>query len=273
MTPTAWLALGVAALVCAAPARTPARLRELQTRERLAGAAGATGPSRWPASRLAGPFAAVAGVFVVAVVGWRCGPALGLAAAAVFAVAAVLVRDTLLARTLSARQAQVRAAVRVLVAELEAGAVPASALTAAAEVAPWYELVFGAAARAAAAGGDAADALGTEPDIRAVGLAWSLGQDTGAPLAQVLGRVAGDLAATDDQRRAVHVALSGPRSSAVLLAGLPVVGIALGASMGARPVAFLAGAGAGQLVCLLGVLLDAAGVLWMRRILRGAQRG
>ena len=145
---------------------------------------------------------------------------------------------------------------------------PGAALTAAAEVAPRYGSVLHAAARAASAGGDAADELRGDPDLRAVGLAWSLGQDTGAPLAEVLERVADDLAATDEQRRAVLVALSGPRSSAVLLAGLPVVGIALGASMGARPLAFLTAAGAGRLVCLLGVLLDAAGVMWMRRILR-----
>ena len=62
-----------------------------------------------------------------------------------------------------------------------------------------------------------------------------------------LERVADDLSATDDQYRAVAVALSGPRSSAVMLAGLPVVGIALGASMGAQPLTFLTARGAGQL--------------------------
>ncbi len=272
MTPTSWLALGIAVLACAAPARTPARLRDLATRDRLAGSTGRSGHRRLAVSRLAGPLGAALGMFLMALVAWRFGPALGVAAGAVLAVGAVLVRDTLAARGEAARRAELRAAVRVLVSELAAGGMPGAALTAAAEVAPRYGSVLHAAARAASAGGDAADELRGDPDLRAVGLAWSLGQDTGAPLAEVLERVADDLAATDEQRRAVLVALSGPRSSAVLLAGLPVVGIALGASMGARPLAFLTAAGAGQLVCLLGVLLDAAGVMWMRRILRAAQR-
>jgi tight adherence protein B len=247
-------------------------LRDLTAHDRLAARAGESGRDRSVVLRLIGPLAVLAGAFVVMAVGWRFGPALGAATAVVLGVATVLVRDASAARVAADRRSQVRGAVRVLVAELEAGAVPGAALRAAADVAPRYFATFGAAAGVAAAGGDAAQALRGDPDTRALGLAWALGQDTGAPLAKVLGRVAGDLAAVDDQSRTVQIALSGPRSSAVMLAGLPVVGLALGASMGARPLAFLGGAGAGQLVCLLGVLLDAAGVLWMRRILRGAQR-
>jgi tight adherence protein B len=87
----------------------------------------------------------------------------------------------------------------------------------------------------------------------------------------VLTHLAHDLAAVAEQRRAVAVALSGPRSSAAVLTGLPVLGIALGAAMGARPLPFLFGAGPGRAVCAAGVVLDAAGVLWMRRIVRRAQ--
>jgi Flp pilus assembly protein TadB len=42
--------------------------------------------------------------------------------------------------------------------------------------------------------------------------------------------------------------------------------------MGAHPGGFLLGAGAGRAVCCAGVLLDVAGVLWMRAILRRAER-
>ncbi len=88
----------------------------------------------------------------------------------------------------------------------------------------------------------------------------------------MLARVAADLAAADMQRRTVAVALAGPRSSALLLSGLPLLGIALGAAMGARPVPFLLGDPLGRVLCCVGVLLDAAGLLWMRRILRVAAR-
>jgi tight adherence protein B len=80
------------------------------------------------------------------------------------------------------------------------------------------------------------------------------------------------LADAEEQRRTVGVALAGPRSSAALLTGLPLVGIGLGAAMGARPWEFLLGSPAGRIVCCVGVVLDTAGVLWMRRILRRAER-
>jgi Flp pilus assembly protein TadB len=42
--------------------------------------------------------------------------------------------------------------------------------------------------------------------------------------------------------------------------------------MGARPWDFLIGAPAGRAVCCVGVVLDVAGVAWMRHILRRAER-
>ena len=78
--------------------------------------------------------------------------------------------------------------------------------------------------------------------------------------------------AAADQRRTVAIALAGPRASAALLTALPLLGIALGAAMGARPWAVLLGMPAGRVLSCVGVLLDAVGVLWMRRILTRAQR-
>jgi tight adherence protein B len=45
----------------------------------------------------------------------------------------------------------------------------------------------------------------------------------------------------------------------------------MGMAMGARPLAFLIGSNAGRVVCCAGVLLDAAGVLWLRGLLRRAE--
>jgi tight adherence protein B len=78
----------------------------------------------------------------------------------------------------------------------------------------------------------------------------------------VVGRVADDLAAQVDQRRGAGSALSGARTSAVLLAGLPVLGLLLGAAMQAGPLHVLFGTPSGRLLSLLGVALDSAGLLW-----------
>ena len=210
-------------------------------------------------------------VLAVAVFG---GPALAAAAAALLGLGAVLLRDLLRRREHTARQRDLLAGVQALVAEFESGAGPPVALEAAAEAGPRVRADFAAAAAAAARGSSAADVLCACGDgaLRAVGHAWRLGDDTGAPLAGVLGRVAADLAAAQEQRRTVAVALAGPRSSAALLSGLPLLGIGLGVAMGARPLPFLLATAPGRLLCCLGVLLDVAGVLWMRRLLRRAEQ-
>jgi tight adherence protein B len=122
----------------------------------------------------------------------------------------------------------------------------------------------------AADGGDAAAVLEAAPATRALGCAWRLGERTGAGLAAVLARVSADLEQEEQQRRAVAVALAGPQASATVLAGLPVLGLLLGAAMGGHPLAFLVGTRAGSLVGATGVLLDVAGLAWLRAILRRA---
>ena len=163
--------------------------------------------------------------------------------------------------------------VRLLAADLDAGARPAEALGAAAAADPVACAPLRQAATAAAAGGDAAVALlaAAEPSCRALGAAWRLGEVTGAGTANVVGRVADDLASREQQRRAVAVATAGPRSSALVLAALPAVGLLLGGAMGARPLDFLLGQPVGQVLCSLGALLDAGGVLWVERLVRRAE--
>lgn len=277
MTPLTWLAMAVAAAIAAGSSPASARVRCLASAGRLAGVEPDGRAPGWPAARgrlgrsgrwLTAAVAA-AGVVLTAAL---AGPALGIAAAAVGWTATVLGRDVVAARVAAGRRRDLSAAVRVLVAELESGARAAAALRAAVEVAPTYGALLSAAASAAAGAHDAAAVLLSHPDTRAVGLAWRLGESTGTALGGVLGRVGADLADGDEQRRTVGTALAGPRASAAVLTGLPLLGIGLGAAMGARPWDFLLGSPAGRVVCCVGVVLDAAGVLWMRRILRRAER-
>jgi tight adherence protein B len=269
VTGLGWLALAAAVLVAGTPSALPVRILALAHASRVAPPAAARrSAARAVAWRRLVPCVAVA---VVLATGLSVGPALALAVSAAGGAAALLVRDAGRAGQASRRHAELLAAVRLLVAELDAGSRPAEALRAAADAAPVHAATLHAAARAAIDGADPGAVLLADTQTRVLGVAWQVGERTGAALGGVLTHIARDLAALDEQRRAVAVALSGPRSSAAVLTGLPVVGIALAVAMGARPLPFLFGPGAGRPVCAVGVVLDAAGVLWMRRIVRRAQ--
>ncbi len=218
--------------------------------------------------------ALVAGVAGVAgVLAASGGLALGLAAGVLTATAGVVVRSTLLRRRAGRERAELIAAVRTLVVELQAGSRPADALRAAAERAPAQAATLGGAADRAAVGSDVSGALGRgAPGLMALGHAWRVAEAAGAPVADVLARVASDLEDGRRRAQAVSSALAGSRSSAFMLAVLPLVGLLLGASMGADPLGVLIGTPAGRAVCAAGALLDAAGVLWTLRITSGAER-
>ncbi len=88
----------------------------------------------------------------------------------------------------------------------------------------------------------------------------------GVPLADLVDRVAQglDQLVEADERRATAVA--GARLSGYLLAGLPAVGVALGAGMGANPLPLLSGGGSGSMLLLVGVLLTCLGLVWSAAI-------
>jgi tight adherence protein B len=106
---------------------------------------------------------------------------------------------------------------------------------------------------------------------RAVLAVWAVSERSGAPAAAVLDRVEQDLRAREAQHREIAAQLAGARSTAGLLAVLPVLGIGLGAAMGARPLTLLLGEPRGQLALVVGVVLEALGVLWTARIVAAAQ--
>lgn len=145
-------------------------------------------------------------------------------------------------RRLAARLVE---SVGTLAADLRAGQQPAEAL--------------------AALGG------GPAPQDRAVRAVWTVSERSGAPAAAVLDRVEQDLRAREAQDREIAAQLAGARSTAGLLAILPVFGIGLGAAMGAHPMTVLLGEPRGQLALVVGAALAASGVLWTARIVAGAQ--
>jgi len=207
------------------------------------------------------------------------GPGSGLAAAALVAT----VRSRLRARR--NQLAVVRGveglaeALRCMVGELRTGAHPAAAAEHAAEDAvPVIATALSMVAATARLGGDVDGALAgiaaREPALAGVlgqvSRAWQLATRHGLPLADVLDAVRRDL----DQRarfaRQITARMAGPRSSAAVLAGLPVLGVLLGQAIGAAPLHVLFHSGIGQIMLVTGVLLVCAGVRWSARLTTAA---
>lgn len=201
------------------------------------------------------------------------------------ALAAAMITGTAVARRRSRRRrcrgaAQVGGlvdAVGLLVAELRAGAHPASAIdVAAAEATADVAPVLGAAASAARLGADVPEVLRRhdEPTLRPwlvrLADAWALAQRHGVPLAGLIDAVRCDAEQRIRFAADLDARLAGPRASAAVLAGLPVLGLMLGQAIGADPWQVLAGTTAGQLLLVLGAALACAGVVWSGRIVTSA---
>lgn len=108
------------------------------------------------------------------------------------------------------------------------------------------------------------------PPLEAVVAAARVADELGAPLAAVLDQVAAAIAAQAEAAADVEAALAGPRSSARILAWLPVLGLLLGTALGADPVGVLLGGGLGTAAGVLGAALMVVGRWWSATLLRGA---
>jgi tight adherence protein B len=160
--------------------------------------------------------------------------------------------------------------------ELAAGQPPAAALLHAADVLsglPGLALVVDAAR----AGDDVADALDRASatlgchGLRLLAGCWRIGVDRGGMLAAVIEGLADALRDEQSHREDVALQLAGPRATARLLAGLPLLGLAMGVALGARPLGFLLGSLPGAMCLGLGVGLDVLGLWWTRRLVSAAE--
>lgn len=100
---------------------------------------------------------------------------------------------------------------------------------------------------------------------------WRVAVDRGAGLAAGLDRLEGALRAERDQRADMRAQLAGSRSTASMLAGLPVLGLLLGTALGADPLHVLLHTGPGLGCLLVGGVLEGVGLWWALRIVRGAE--
>lgn len=186
-------------------------------------------------------------------------------------------------------------AVAVMTTELRAGAHPAGAARVAAESAGgvggparWWPArdggqsavgrVLGAVAAGARLGAEVPALLARhalrEPVIGAelgrLAAAWALADRHGVTLAELLDAVRADQESRVRLSGQISAQLAGPRSTAAVLAVLPVLGILLGQGIGAGPWRVLTATTPGQLLLVVGTVLTCAGVLWTGRITTGA---
>jgi len=118
----------------------------------------------------------------------------------------------------------------------------------------------------------AADEPGLD-GLAGVAACWRVAVGSGAGLAAGLGRLENALRAERRQRDELRAQLAGAWSTVTVLALLPVVGLGLGAALGADPLGVLLHSTAG-LVCLVaGLLLEACGLFWAARIVRAGEAG
>jgi tight adherence protein B len=168
------------------------------------------------------------------------------------------------------------AALRTVVGELRIGAHPVRAFeTAATEAAAGggnAATPLRALAARARLGSDVAASIRDLGSMSALPVHWSrvevcwrLATDHGLPISLLMSAAHRDIVERQRFSDRVDAALAGPRATAVILAGLPVFGVALGHLIGAQPLRFLLGGGGWLLVT--GVTLVCAGLGWSDHII------
>lgn len=230
-----------------------------------------------PHRRRARPVAGSAGLPATAVGG--AGLLLGvpllvvLTAATLVWLTVVLVERRRRVSGAAARREQVVAAVEAMLGELAAGQPPGRALACAVDA--WPELA--PAASAHRLGSDVPDQLRQVADLPGAGAlgqvaaAWELCGGSGVSLADALEQVLATVRAEHDVMLAVTGELAAARATVRLVAGLPLLVLAMGSGIGADPWAFLIGTTPGQLCLWSGVTLATVGVMWLERIADHAQ--
>lgn len=218
------------------------------------------------------------------------GMSLGLSAALLLpagaALAAAIAAGCLLVRRRRRRDARRRAeeaaalqdALDVLVGELRVGAHPVAAFdVAAAEVGGEVGAALRQVAARARLGGEVAAGLrgvarrsALPSHWERLAMCWQLAAQHGLAIATLLHTAQRDIVARERFSTTVTAGMAGARTTAAVLAGLPVLGVALGQAIGADPLRFLFADGAGPWLLAVGVALACCGLLWSDRITAGA---
>ncbi|WP_326566788.1 type II secretion system F family protein [Amycolatopsis rhabdoformis] len=192
-------------------------------------------------------------------------PLAGWGAAVATALVTVAVRQERRSRRETAetlaRTEQTSAAIRTMVAELRAGAHPVLAAEAAAEAVPALAGELTNLATAARLDGTLESQA-----LPQLATAWTLALRHGLPIADTLDATRRDVDAAATFARRLRAKMAGPRMSATVLTGLPVLCLAMGQAIGAEPLTVLTRTVLGQLFLVAGAALLWAGTAWSRAL-------
>jgi tight adherence protein B len=177
-------------------------------------------------------------------------------------------------RARAAEASALHGALDVLVGELRVGAHPVAAFEVAARE---VDAPVGASLRAVAArarlGSDVAAGLRSfaassrlPSHWERLAVLWRLAQTHGLAIATLMRAAHRDIVEREQFSARVDAGMAGARTTAAVLAGLPVLGIGLGQLIGAEPLQFLLSGGAGGWLLVVGVTLACCGLLWSDRI-------
>ncbi|UIZ92324.1 type II secretion system F family protein [Corynebacterium sp. CNCTC7651] len=108
------------------------------------------------------------------------------------------------------------------------------------------------------------------PELARVAALWELSTSRGVPVARLLAAARDDIDHAQRHRAATDAALAGPKTTAVVLALLPLAGIGMGSAMGADPIGVLTAPGFGSVLLIVGTALVCAGVAASGEIIRRA---
>jgi tight adherence protein B len=249
-----------AALCCVPVARPGARLAVLGE-ERL-------GTSHRVNARLPRQFALM-GAGVLLLSGLAFEPVCTIAVALLLCTSWRQRRERRRAVALVSEAQSIAEALRIMAAELRAGAHPgAAAEAAAADMPPATAAALRSVAASAGQGVDTAK--DTPAALGRLATAWALVGQHGLPMAEVLDAVRRDIDAAARFANRTRAGMAGPRASASILVLLPFLGIALGEAMGASPIRILATTSPGHVLLLAGCGLICAGMAWSARLTRQA---
>lgn len=183
-------------------------------------------------------------------------------------------RRTKARRAYATEAAALQSALEVLIGELRVGAHPVAAIDVAAREVdgPVAESLRGVAARARLGADVAAGIRSIAASSRLsahwerLALFWGLAQTHGLAIATLMRAAHRDLVERDRFSARVDAGMAGARTTAAVLAGLPVLGIGLGELIGAEPLGFLLSGGVGGWLLAAGVTLACCGLVWSDRI-------
>lgn len=111
------------------------------------------------------------------------------------------------------------------------------------------------------------DSAPDSPRVRALG---TVAATYGVPLAGLLESAQATMDRQLQHDKQTVAQLQGPITTAGILTALPIIGVLMGAAIGADSVHYLLGGGTGGIVLIAGVGCIAAGVFWSMRIITGA---